>query len=489
MAAKNIINLIELEKSATYLLESLGDILAAGGSAFAPAREDLRRLVSSGKVLEPDSLKRCAFNLANIIGEISRQAGSGSVEVKSEKPSGGVEVRAGRPGSGPEAGDKNTAAKPEMKTGETASEPEPGSQGLSSSLADMLIATINHVISIRPAQYDEAAQSLTKLIKANSPLESIIKNLLDLIIRIREDLWDERSRAYKQIGEILKTLENTEQNFIDSVSASQSHLTDSNQSFTAAMETGLKEIGSLVDDGQVDLEHLCRQISQKVCNLNDCVRRKKEADLARLNTLDAEKKSAEQRLEKSKRDYAEFSRQSHEMLQEIENLRAVSLRDPLTGVYNRRAYDNQIVKTLEAVRAGVLKTCSMAVFDIDHFREFNNAYGHLAGDRVLAYVARLTRETLRSDDLVFRYGGDEFVILMPNVNLRAAANVAEKVRRSISAVEFKLFKNSELTVAVTISVGVAELKPEDDAAGFFARADQAMYQAKEAGRNRVSAAE
>ena len=464
MASKNIINLTELEKSATYLLESLGDILAACGPALNPVREDLRRLISSAKVMEPDALKRCAFNLANTVGEISQKVGNGSVEVKTENAAGGLEVRADKPASGPEI----------------------KSQTISDALTDMLISAINHVVSIRPNQHDDKAQRLIELIKSDGSLEDVIKNLLDLIIQIREDLWDERSRAYKQIGEILKTLESTEQAFVDSVGASQSHLTDSNQSFAAAMETGLKEIGSMVENGPTDLEQLCRRISLKVSNLNDCVQRKKEADQARLSALDAEKKSAEQRLEKSKRDYEDFSRQSHEMLQEIENLREVSLRDPLTNVYNRRAYDTQIVKTLEAVRAGALKTCSMAVFDIDHFREFNNAYGHLAGDRVLAYVARLTRETLRSDDLVFRYGGDEFVILMPNVNLQSAANVAEKVRRSITAVEFKLFKNSDLTVAVTISVGVAELKPEDDSAGFFARADQAMYQAKTAGRNQVS---
>lgn len=453
MAVKNIINLVELEKSANYLLESLGDILGAGGPPFASAHQDLRRLLASGKVMEPETLKRYAFNLANTVGEIAKKVDGGSVEVKSEKPAASLEIK---------------------------------TPAITASLADMLISTINHVTSIRPSQHDQEADNLVNLVKADSPLEDVIKNLLNLIIQIREDLWDERSRTYKQIGEILKSLENTEQAFIGSVSASQSHLAESDRSFTDVMETGLKEIGSVVESGQGDLAQICRQISLKVSNLNDCVKRKKEADQARLDTLAAERETAEQRLEKSKRDYEEFSRQSHEMLQELENLRAVSLRDPLTNVYNRRAYDNQIVKTLEAVRAGALKTCSMAVFDIDHFRDFNNAYGHLAGDRVLAYVARLTRETLRSDDLVFRYGGDEFVILMPNVELKSAGGVAEKVRRNVSAVEFKLFKNNDLTVAVTISVGVVELKLEDDAAGFFTRADQAMYKAKAAGRNQVA---
>lgn len=256
------------------------------------------------------------------------------------------------------------------------------------------------------------------------------------------------------------------------------------------MEDGLMEIGTLVspDTGCTDLEQLCVQISDRVGKLHTCLQRKKQADLARMTALDSEKKTAEKRLLKSRRDYDDFMRQSHEMLKEIETLKAVSLHDPLTEVYNRRAYDNQLPKTLAAFKSKGLKACSLVVFDIDNFREFNNTYGHLAGDRVLAYVARLTRESLRSDDLIFRYGGDEFVILMPNANLEAAMKVAEKVRLNITSVEFKLFKNSDVTVRVTVSMGVAEVNLEDDPGSFFSRADQAMYTSKSRGRNRVTGA-
>ncbi|MDR2946950.1 MAG: diguanylate cyclase [Candidatus Adiutrix sp.] len=471
MAAKENLNNIELEKSATYLLESLGDILAAGGPSFEAARQELERLIASSKVIEPDALKRSAYALSNVVDEIGRRGGGASLEVKEGRS---LEVR---DGGGLDVRSEEKAA------------PAQEVCLITAPLADLLISAINQVSSIRPKQYDDAAQGLIALIKTDTPLEDIIRNLLDFIIKIRDDLWEERSRAYKQIGEILKNLENAEEAFIGSVSASQSHLTASEQSFTTAMETGLREIGSMVENGPADLEHLCGRLSEKVMKLNDCVQRKKAADQTRLETLDAVRVQAEQKLEKSRRDYEAFTKQSSEMIQEIENLRAVSLRDPLTGIYNRRAYDSQIVKALEAVSSGSLRTCALAVFDIDYFRDFNNAYGHLAGDRVLAYVARLTRETLRSDDLVFRYGGDEFVILMPNVTIQAALGVAEKVRKSITSVEFKLFKNNELTVAVTISVGVAELRPGDGPAEFFARADQAMYQAKSAGRNQVSSGE
>jgi diguanylate cyclase (GGDEF)-like protein len=134
-----------------------------------------------------------------------------------------------------------------------------------------------------------------------------------------------------------------------------------------------------------------------------------------------------------------------------------------------------------------LRTAALAVFDVDFFREFNNNYGHLAGDRVLTHVARLAAETLRGDDLFFRYGGDEFVIIMPNTIRQAAFGVGEKVRQRLEAVEFKIFKKSDHVARVTVSVGVTEMLKGDDQDIFFARADQALYRAKQAGRSQVVA--
>jgi diguanylate cyclase (GGDEF)-like protein len=326
------------------------------------------------------------------------------------------------------------------------------------------------------------------MITAGRPLDEILRGLLELVIRVRDDLLEERSKAFRHIGEVLKALEETENDFVSSLEASRSYLADSDAGFAAAMEDGLRELGEMANPDTADMELLCRRLSEKVAHLHICVQQKRRLDQARLDALTEARLQAERRLDKRRRDYEDFSRQSHAMLKEIENLRAVSLKDPLTGVYNRRAYDDQIIRTLADLRKAALKTCSMIVFDIDLFRDFNNVYGHLAGDRVLAYVARLTQETLRSDDLIFRYGGDEFVALMPNAGLKAAAAVAEKIRRAVNAVEFKLFKNSDVTVRLSMSLGVSEARPGDDPAAFFARADKAMYEAKAAGRNRVGLA-
>jgi diguanylate cyclase len=105
----------------------------------------------------------------------------------------------------------------------------------------------------------------------------------------------------------------------------------------------------------------------------------------------------------------------------------------------------------------------------------------------LTHVARVTADTLRGDDFFFRYGGDEFVIIMPNTTRQMAFIVGEKVRRSLGMVEFKIFKNSDQLARVTISVGVAEMEKGDEPGRFFARADTALYRAKKGGRNMVLA--
>ena len=452
-------NIVELEKSTRDLILSVVDILTAGGPPFMEAVEGLSRLLRSTPLMDPPNISRQARHLADQHDSISRQMS---------------ELRA--------AGQIDIDAKtPRIKI---------NNETLPIEISAVLIALINHVVSLRPNFYQDLAAELIKMVETGGQLILILNGLLNLIVKIRDDMWEERSKAFKHIEDILKILEDTEKDFINSINASQSYILTSDQDFTKAMESGLVEIGTMVslDAGCNDLEFLCLQISDRVGKLHACVQRKKQADIARVLNLDRERKNAEKRLVKSKRDYDEFLRQSHEMLKEIETLKAVSLHDPLTEVYNRRAYDNQLPKTLAAFKNKILKTCSMIVFDIDNFREFNNTYGHLAGDRVLAYVARLTRESLRGDDLIFRYGGDEFVILMPNASLDAAVVVADKVRRHITSVEFKLFKNSDVTVRVTVSMGVAEINLDDDASSFFSRADQAMFLSKSRGRNRVTSA-
>jgi len=161
-----------------------------------------------------------------------------------------------------------------------------------------------------------------------------------------------------------------------------------------------------------------------------------------------------------------------------EQLELLAERDPLTGAYNRRAMERELRIAMEDSRRNH-SPVGLAVMDLDHFKRVNDAYGHEAGDRVLVDFATLVTRATRQGDRFFRYGGEEFVLLLPGANAGALATVTEFLRQS--GVEQLQCRD----LPVTVSVGAATLGDGDDAARWLARADAALYRAKDRGRNRV----
>jgi diguanylate cyclase len=168
----------------------------------------------------------------------------------------------------------------------------------------------------------------------------------------------------------------------------------------------------------------------------------------------------------------------------LDQVRKDSLRDPLTEIGNRKYFDNELKRsTDESIENGTI--LSMLMIDIDHFKKFNDTYGHLIGDQVLRLVARTLIENLKGRDVIARYGGEEFVILLSNTDVGAAEKVANQLRVSLSTKQIKRKNTQEMLGVVTISVGITEYCPHEDIEGFIARADEALYEAKQTGRNKV----
>jgi diguanylate cyclase len=128
---------------------------------------------------------------------------------------------------------------------------------------------------------------------------------------------------------------------------------------------------------------------------------------------------------------------------------------------------------------------SLLMLDIDHFKSFNDNYGHLTGDQVLRLVGISMRQTIKGQDITARYGGEEFAVVLPNTPLRQALTVADHIRRAVMAKELKKKSTGELLGRVTLSVGVSTLQPGDDMDALIGRADACLYAAKRNGRNRV----
>ena len=170
--------------------------------------------------------------------------------------------------------------------------------------------------------------------------------------------------------------------------------------------------------------------------------------------------------------------------QSLEAIRAESLTDPLTGLGNRKYFDRMIGMAVQSALASG-EPLSLLLFDIDHFKSFNDSYGHLTGDQVLRLVGLSLKQTIKGQDITARYGGEEFAVVLPNTAMRQALTVADHIRRAVMAKELKKKSTGEILGRVTISVGVSMLKPDDDADALIERADACLYAAKRNGRNRV----
>jgi diguanylate cyclase (GGDEF)-like protein len=155
--------------------------------------------------------------------------------------------------------------------------------------------------------------------------------------------------------------------------------------------------------------------------------------------------------------------------------------DPLTQTYNRTAFDDSLMREMGLAHRKS-NPLSVIFFDIDHFKEINDNYGHEGGDIVLASAASCIKDALRASDIVFRYGGEEFVMLLNDTPLEGAKIIAERIRASLE--NHTVAYGMEL-IKITASLGISSLRENDTREMLIKRADEAMYRAKEKGRNQV----
>lgn len=179
------------------------------------------------------------------------------------------------------------------------------------------------------------------------------------------------------------------------------------------------------------------------------------------------------------------SRQEIEELhQDLKTARTESLTDPLTTLSNRKFFDMALAKAIAEARESN-EPLSLLIVDIDRFKSFNDKYGHLTGDQVLRLVALSMKQNVKGQDIAARYGGDEFVIALPNTALQPAIVVADHIRRAVISKELVKRSSGERLGRVTISIGVAMLCAQDTSQTLIERADGCLYAAKHRGRNHV----
>jgi len=167
----------------------------------------------------------------------------------------------------------------------------------------------------------------------------------------------------------------------------------------------------------------------------------------------------------------------------LDKMQTLAITDGLTKLYNSRHFYNQL--KIEVDRSNRYKhPLALLLLDIDHFKDYNDTYGHLEGDKALIKIGKKIKGCLRRMDSAYRYGGEEFTIILPETSGREARTVADRIRCSVA--DEKILPKPGMVTAITISIGVTEYMFKEALIKFIKRADKAMYKSKAAGRNKVS---
>lgn len=195
--------------------------------------------------------------------------------------------------------------------------------------------------------------------------------------------------------------------------------------------------------------------------------------------------SMQQSTAEFQKELLDSTKEVHELRQQLIEARAEIMQDELTKVGNRKAFNNAI-EELSSNAIYTSESLCLIMTDIDHFKRFNDTFGHLVGDSVLRYFANVIKKGKQENEVICRYGGEEFAILMANTDLETAAARAESIRKGIESAQLKRANSEQALGKITASFGVAVYQgPKETLENFIKRADDALYLAKQQGRNQV----
>ena len=267
-------------------------------------------------------------------------------------------------------------------------------------------------------------------------------------------------RQKKYIGE----RETEFREIIDLMTAAMSGLDNENRDFYSSIRSQGERFEqiTLLDD----IKRIKSELVREVDNMRAMVRDKENLDQKALDSL---------------------SSQVDILKKELNKARHSANTDGLTGVNNRKALDHHLRRMVE--RNTITRApFSLLMMDLDDFKELNDTYGHTVGDRMLLAFAQKCRAAVRNDDFLARYGGEEFTLILPGASLRNATKKAKQLCRSVAAAKYAADDSSKAdVVSITVSIGVSTYQSGDTAKHLVDRADQCLYKAKAAGKNRVVA--
>lgn len=348
--------------------------------------------------------------------------------------------------------------------------PEPSYSSVAKHIEDTLIGLLDDLTL--PERHRPQAEAMRDRLKNGLnwyELLPILDDLATLMLAITDSGQHEFEAYLQQLNERLEAFQSNLQ------AASEGHA--DNSSAARAMDTQIREqVDGLQNSVQeaADLDDLKQVLENHLEGLLGTMDQHRKQRDAREQEVAARLKSLAERV-------AHMEQEAQGYREHLEEQRQKALIDPLTGLPNRAAWSERLEHEIAQWQQHG-NTLSLAMLDLDHFKRINDNYGHLAGDKVLKIIATVLRKRMRGNDFIARFGGEEFVLLLPATPPAVGAKLLETLRAAIEACPFH-FKGERVTI--TVSMGLAAFRPGEHSDLVLKRADQALYRAKNAGRNRV----
>jgi diguanylate cyclase len=299
--------------------------------------------------------------------------------------------------------------------------------------------------------------------------------LVDLLEHYRQEQGRRWSEAEEALREVLGEVLTTQSTLADGLVTAQDGLAQASQVYASGVTNTMGQMVREISQAQ-DLASLKVSALERIRGLRDLLKSHRTRERQLLETSQSQVSGLREALESARTRMAQVEEKSRTLAEQAMN-------DPLTKVLNKRAMSLKMAEELGRTPRG---NVSLIVFDIDRFKNINDTYGHQAGDRALQAIAHQASMALRGQDTLFRYAGDEFVILLRETVVGDALAVAERVRLAAAGIRFTYRGTQE--IRITVSLGVAQAKGKDTPESLFERADRALYEAKRTGRDRAIAA-
>ncbi|MDB4837573.1 GGDEF domain-containing protein [Marinomonas sp.] len=323
-----------------------------------------------------------------------------------------------------------------------------------------------------PSHHDSGLINLKRSLRNNEDLDNlpdllddVIHYIMIIIGKTEENLTNYLSQLNKQLSSINSSISDSHQ--------SQKILSESREGFNTSLQTQVSDTTQAIQ-GENNLDNLKALIGDRLGTISSTMEEYRAQ-------MEEQEKQADSSIASLQNKVTRMEKDSTSLRSMLQEKLAQAITDSLTELPNRMAYQDAVVDLCKEMQQKGQPLC-LAVCDIDHFKRVNDTWGHLAGDKVLRLVPKQMQNALEEDDRIFRYGGEEFVIIFPNTNATQAAQRADEIRRAVEKTPFNMQGEP---VSISISIGVAELRVKEDHESLFARADKQLYSAKESGRNKV----